>query len=406
MTRPRILIVDDEPFNVDYLEQELEGLDYETICALDGRQALDQVQSEQPDLILLDIMMPVMDGFEVLARLQADPLTREVPVIVISANSDLPSMVKGIQLGAEDYLPKPFEPTLLRARIASSLEKKHLRDLQQMYLKSLQRELEIGRQIQKGFLPSELPGAEGWEIASSFRAAREVAGDFYDAFELEPERKICLVIADVCDKGVGAALFMTLFRSLLRFTMGASDFLGDPSTVSRLTYAASLTNNYIANTHGNTGAFATVFLGLLDPITGLFSYINAGHECPVLLNDGGEYTLLKRTGPALGAIPDAEFAVREVQLLEGELVFAFTDGAPDALNAAGHEFGREQLVSLLHADVSAETLLAEISVHLKDHIGNADPFDDITLLAARRIPARERTLPAAGSSRLASDMVT
>ena len=386
MTRPKILIVDDEPFNVDYLEQELEELEYETSCALNGREALDKVRLEPPDLILLDIMMPVMDGFEVLARLQADPVTRDVPVIVISANSDLPSMVKGIQLGAEDYLPKPFEPTLLRARIASSLEKKHLRDLQQMYMKSLQRELEIGRQIQKGFLPSELPAADGWEIASSFRAAREVAGDFYDAFELESERKICLVIADVCDKGVGAALFMTLFRSLLRFTMSVSDFLGEPSTASRLNYAASLTNNYIANTHGDTGAFATVFLGLLDPFTGRLSYINAGHECPLLLSARGACTLLKRTGPALGAIPDVEFVVREVQLREGELLFAFTDGAPDALNPAGHEFSREYLVSLLHTGASAETLLGEIDAQLNEHIGDADPFDDITLLAARRVP--------------------
>ena len=100
-------------------------------------------------------------------------------------------MVKGIQLGAEDYLPKPFEPTLLHARIASSLEKKHLRDLQQLYLKSLERELEIGREIQMGFLPSELPKVDGWEIAAYFKAAREVAGDFYDAFLL-PDGNLAL----------------------------------------------------------------------------------------------------------------------------------------------------------------------------------------------------------------------
>ena len=128
MTNPKILIVDDEPFNVDYLEQELEEADYKIISAVNGQEALDKVQSESPDLILLDIMMPVMDGFEVLSRLKANLSTRDIPVIVISANSDLRSMVRGIQLGAEDYLPKPFEPVLLHARISSSLEKKHLRD--------------------------------------------------------------------------------------------------------------------------------------------------------------------------------------------------------------------------------------------------------------------------------------
>ncbi|HEX9090308.1 MAG TPA: response regulator, partial [Anaerolineales bacterium] len=112
MDRPKILIVDDEPFNVDYIEQELEDADYETLTASDGQEALDQVGRGKPDLVLLDIMMPVMDGFEVLSRLKANEETREIPVIVISASNDLKSVVRGIQLGAEDYLPKPFEPTL------------------------------------------------------------------------------------------------------------------------------------------------------------------------------------------------------------------------------------------------------------------------------------------------------
>ena len=126
--KPKLLIVDDEPFNVDYLEQELEELNYDTISARNGQEALDKIQAEAPDLVLLDIMMPVMDGFAVLARMKADPTLRNIPVIVISAMNDLQSVVKGIEQGAEDYLSKPFEPVLLHARISSSLEKKRLRD--------------------------------------------------------------------------------------------------------------------------------------------------------------------------------------------------------------------------------------------------------------------------------------
>ena len=126
--RPKILIVDDEPFNRDYLEQELEDLDYQTFPAGNGQEALDKLQTLSPDLVLLDIMMPVLDGFAVLARMKADPKLRDIPVIIISAMNDLQSVVKGIQQGAEDYLPKPFEPVLLHARISSSLEKKRLRD--------------------------------------------------------------------------------------------------------------------------------------------------------------------------------------------------------------------------------------------------------------------------------------
>ena len=145
---PKILIVDDEPFNVDYLEQELEELNYTIITASNGREALDKVMSELPDLILLDIMMPVMDGFAVLAQLKADPVLRDVAVIVISAMNDLESVIKGIKQGAEDYLPKPFEPTLLHARISASLEKKSLRDQQRKLLHTFATE-EVAEELMK-----------------------------------------------------------------------------------------------------------------------------------------------------------------------------------------------------------------------------------------------------------------
>lgn len=111
--KPKVLIVDDEPFNVDYLEQELEGSNYQLITAYNGREALDKIQSEQPDLILLDLNMPVLDGFAVLAQLKADPLLRDIPVIIVSAATDSRSVVRGIKQGAEDYLTKPIDETLL-----------------------------------------------------------------------------------------------------------------------------------------------------------------------------------------------------------------------------------------------------------------------------------------------------
>jgi len=151
MTQPKILIVDDEPFNVDYLEQELEDLNYDLITANNGREALEKITSEQPDLVLLDIMMPVMDGFAVLSHLKTDPHLRDIPVIVISAANDLESVVKGIKIGAEDYLPKPFEPTLLHARISASLEKKTLRDQQRKLLHTFASEAVAEKLMADGF---------------------------------------------------------------------------------------------------------------------------------------------------------------------------------------------------------------------------------------------------------------
>ena len=388
-SQSKILIVDDEPFNVDYLEQELEDLNYITATAINGQDALEKIVSESPDLVLLDIMMPIMDGFSVLEKVKADPAIRNIPIIVISANNDLQSVVKGIQLGAEDYLPKPFEPTLLKARIQSSLEKKHLRDMQDLYLKSIEREMNIARDIQKEFLPAQLPDVPGWEIASYFEAAKEVAGDFYDAFTL-PDGTLTFLVADVCGKGIGAALFMTLFRSLIHAASISDQFSPGQeqkslSPAERLQHVISLTNNYVAETHEESNMFATVFIGILDPVSGKLSYINGGNEPPLIVGkDGKVHTTLTRTGPAIGAIAQAKFTVKETTLASDDLLVAFTDGIPDTQNIDGEFFGNERLRELLMNHSSPTQLLNEIELDLGQFIGEAEQFDDITLLAIKR----------------------
>ena len=389
--KPRILIVDDEAFNVDYLEQELEDLNYETITAVNGRDALEKVASASPDLVLLDIMMPIMDGYAVLQKVKADPVMRNIPIIVISANNDLQSVVKGIKLGAEDYLPKPFEPTLLQARIQSSLDKKRLHDLQDLYTKSLEREMNIARDIQKEFLPAQLPEVAGWDIAYYFKAAKEVAGDFYDAFFL-PDGTLTFLVADVCGKGIGAALFMTLFRSLIRAASTADQFSPGQDQKNftpeeRLLHVISLTNNYVVETHEEANMFATIFIGILDPKSGKLSYINGGNDPALVVGKGGKaHTKLIHNGPAIGVIPQAKFVVKEITLAKDDLLIAFTDGIPDAQNINMEFFGNERLHALLtHSSTPAE-LLNKIKSELNQFIGEAEQFDDITLLAIKRKP--------------------
>jgi phosphoserine phosphatase RsbU/P len=389
MATSKILIVDDESFNVDYLEQELDELDYDTVSASNGQEALEKVASDLPDLILLDIMMPVMDGFEVLTRLKSEAGTRDIPVIIISADSDLNSVVQGIALGAEDYLPKPFEPALLKARISSSLEKKRLNDLQQLYLKSMERELAIGREIQQEFLPAELPKLNGWEIAAYFKAAREVAGDFYDVFPL-PDRHLLFVIGDVCDKGVGAALFMTLFRSLIR-AAATSDFsfnskeMGALTPSERLNHIISFTNNYIVETHANANMFATIFIGIFNLQSGTLTYMNCGHEPSLCVMEKGSVIPLPRTGPAVGVFPDAKFSAQEIAFEINETVLAYTDGIPDTFNDDKIPFGRERLLKIVESNnTHPELMLQQIGDELHQFSGDASQFDDITLLAIKR----------------------
>lgn len=386
---PRILIVDDEPFNLDYLEQELEDLNYETIVASNGAEALEKIISESPDLVLLDIMMPIMDGFGVLEKVRANAALRNIPIIVISATNDLTSVVKGIQLGAEDYLPKPFEPTLLKARIQSSLGKKRLHDLQDLYLKSLEREMNIARNIQKEFLPAELPKVEGWEIASHFKAAKEVAGDFYDAFLL-PDGTLTFLVADVCGKGLGAALYMTLFRSLIHAACTSDQFSPGQgqknyTPAERLQHAVSLTNNYIIVTHESACMFATLFIGILDPKTGNLTYINCGNDPALIIGkDGRLHTELPPTGAAVGVRLPSKFTVKEIILAEDDLLLAFTDGIPDTQNMNMEFFGNNRLRELLTANSSPVELLNKIETSLTQFIGEAEQFDDITLMAIQR----------------------
>lgn len=278
------------------------------------------------------------------------------------------------------------------------------------YSVALNSELERGRQMQANFLPAQLLRRPGWEITSFFKPARQVAGDFYDVFEL-PGDRIGLVIADVCDKGVGAALFMALFRSLIRIfsgqiTLDGVCFLDDQafsnlfSSTSDETEthscrtepleAVQLTNNYISKNHGETGMFATLFFGVLEPASGVLTYINAGHEPPYIIGSDGVKETVSPSGPAVGVMPHTEFRIQQVHLEAGDTLVGYTDGIPDARSPNDQPFTKERLQSLFEQPVSsASDLLEQIIANLSTHIDNAPQDDDVTLLAVRRTSTAE-----------------
>ncbi len=383
-----ILVVDDHRTTRLKLSLGLRQQGHIVAEAENGRQALDILHTEPFDLVLLDILMPEMDGYQVLEQMKKDSMLCDIPVIVISAQNEIESVVKGIALGADDYLPKSFDPVLLKARIRACLGKKRLRDLQQLYLKSLEREMEIAREIQHGFLPSELPKVAGWEIAVCFKAAREVAGDFYDSFLL-PDGNLVCVIGDVCGKGVGAALFMTLFRSLIRATSTTDVFCrGNATNIftpsERLSHVISFTNNYIANTHA-TSTFAAVFIGIFNLQDGVLTYVNCGNEPPLWLGKKGVVRKLQTTGPVVGIFPNAEFYVKEVSMEKNDLLLLYTDGITDARNSDSESFGGGRLFKLVKDGATTPAVfLKYIEEQLYRFMGTTNQFDDITLLAVWR----------------------
>jgi len=377
----RILVVDDNEMNRDMLARRLLRQGYVVDVAENGRRALERGRAASYDLMLLDVMMPELDGRQVLEEWMRDTELRKTPVVMISASDETETVARCIELGADDYLPKPFNPVVLRARVGASLEKKRLRDRERLYAEGLERELAIGRNIQATFLQERLPEPPGWEIAALFEPARQCAGDFYDAFLL-PDGRIALAIADVCDKGVGAALFMALFRSLLRSTAESAADAGSEEVVRR---AVLRTNDYIARTHGRSNMFATLFFGVAEPETGEVRYVNGGHEAPLVLSaSGGVVGELSPTGPAVGMLADSPYAVAAATIAPGETLFAYTDGVTDAKGASGF-FGRERMLARL-APGPAAGLLDAVGRAVREHVGDAERYDDLTMLAVRRLP--------------------
>jgi serine phosphatase RsbU (regulator of sigma subunit) len=270
-------------------------------------------------------------------------------------------------------------------------------------VKKIEFELEKGREIQREFLPSHIPDLPNWEIATCFYPAGQVSGDFYDVFML-PDGNVGLVIADVCDKGVGSALYMALFRSLIRVFAEQAIYCTGPEltqiasspdnteTISssaddqmaRLGAVAS-TNNYIANLHGRECMYATLFFGVLNPSTGILSYVNGGHEPLYVLNAGNIKDRLKPTGPAVGLMPDIIFQSQEIQLEPGDLLVGYTDGVTEARSPQDEIYTRDRLQSLLTQPLkSASETLERIKTSLFAFIDIAPRSDDVTMLAVQR----------------------
>lgn len=266
-------------------------------------------------------------------------------------------------------------------------------------LREFEQQLEIGRQIQQNFFPEELPQPDGWELVARFHPAREVAGDFYDAF-YTPQGKIGLIIADVCDKGLAAALFMSLVRSLLRAFSQQGAFMRQidegngkkrpfpptPDDEFDLLNTIRLTNAYIGSNHQQAHMFATLFFGVLDPQTGSLAYINAGHNPPIIFNAAGIKTTLRPSGPAVGLLKQANYTVHQTRLAPGDTLLAYTDGITEARDPEQAPFTTERLMRLATAQAhSAVALLEQIDTAVHQHIADSQPFDDIALLAVRHL---------------------
>jgi serine phosphatase RsbU (regulator of sigma subunit) len=424
----RVLIHSEHKEYLGSLVEQLDSLQLKVTVADSSNAVIDELMCSQFDLLILDA-----HRLDILKRLR-DEFECNTPIIALAEADELGFGEECVRLGAKDFLIAPFHPTLVKVRVTGVLEMNGIikEQLERERLLKLEHDVEIARRIQQNFLPRELPRTRNWEIEARFYPARMVAGDWYDAFHMANKRKIGFLVADVCDKGLPAALFMALSRSLIRsFSqqnqslswMDTVQFQSDdwvqsfrsnlkpakeadqalvPRTDDRhnsslsagttsLKSAVKLTNRYILDNHADSNMFFTLFFGVLDPTSGNITYINAGHNAPFVVDSQGKIKArLKPGGPAVGIMPGADFEIRQVDLDPGDIMYVFTDGVPDAANPAGERFSDKRLAELIQQQpgISAKELLDLVDKTVFGHIKDAVQFDDITMMAVRFLPER------------------
>jgi sigma-B regulation protein RsbU (phosphoserine phosphatase) len=384
LSRCRVLLVDDARSSLDVLVEALQGHHLLSV-ALDGESALRSIAHAPPDLVLLDLMMPRLDGYEVCKRLREQPATRDLPVIFLSALGEAKSKARGFEAGGTDYITKPFEAVEVRARVRSLLKGKMYQDSVRANLAS---ELRVAQEIQRGMVPKDFENLRSGlpiDVHALLEPAKEVGGDLYDVFPLGDGR-VCIVLGDVSGKGIPAALFMAVTATLLRSTA---------RHVQRPEEILSHVNEELSRDNP-TSMFVTLFCAVLDTRTGLVSYASGGHTSPVLVRPGHPPQLLadgQGTGTLIGIQPGLVFEPREVHLQSGDSLFLYTDGVTEAFDPDHACFGEERLLlALREVAPTSREMVERVLAAVRKFARGAPQSDDIALLALRFRAAAELRL--------------
>lgn len=376
---PQILVVDDEEINIKILRIQLEAKGYTVLTATSGSAAFEIVETGVPDLILLDIQMPNMDGFEVCKRIRANASTQFIPVVMVTALKDTEDRIQAIQAGADDFISKPFDSHEILARVNSLLRIKQYRDKLEEHNTRLQDELQMARQVQEILIPQNgITDLAGFQIVSHSTPEIEVGGDFFDFWEVEGGR-LGIFISDVMGHGVSAALVTVFMKTVVG---EIRDQIGnDPAQL--LTALNARFNRTISS---QLFMFATAFYAVIDLPNGTVSYANAGHPFPLLIHrhQGICESLGSRNlGKGLGLLPDSVYATDNCSFDGRSRILFYTDGAHEVKNPQGEEFGIDRLQEALVGQINQSgTVLVDRLINTIEQFRNDSPTDDdLTLIA-------------------------
>lgn len=370
-----ILYVEDDPFLSELVTYELSTDGYRIETAADGESGLAAARRGQFDLILLDVQLPGMSGFEISRKLQEDPQGAGVPIIFLTARGTLEDRLTGFEAGGVDYLSKPFAMTELKARIAALMRQR--RTMRRQEAASVSGEMSEAAAIQRHLIERAAPKVTGLEIFSHCRPAKEIGGDFYD-FRLLDGDQLMFMVADVSGKGLPAAMIMTSARTALQ---------GAAQRVYSTEAAMTQVNRDLYNDLTDVGKFITVFLGHYDGINGRLSYTNAGHSLVVYSPADSRCRILEAADPPLGILPRHFFARESVAFGPGDLLVVCSDGIFEAENPAGERVGYDLLQAWIQsaAAESADAIGQAILQQVNDFSGQWHQTDDQTLLVLKGV---------------------
>jgi sigma-B regulation protein RsbU (phosphoserine phosphatase) len=334
MAQESILLVDDNPTNLQMLFQLLEkSVGCKLLVAKNGETALNIAAKAKPDLILLDIMMPGIDGFEVCRQLKADPATHPIPVIFLSALDETADKVRGLKLGAVDYVSKPFQAEEVIARVNTHLTIHRLNREVKEQRDQLEHELRVVSELQRELLPERLPSLRGLTLAVHYDTSRYAGGDYYDVVEL-PDGRCGLLVADSEGHSAPATVMMAMTCALFRSCPNLHD---QPNKV------LDFLNTHLCKV--NKESFVTALYAIYDHNRRTLRVARAGHPVPILFRPAeGTAREVPCDGVfMMGVDPYDRVPVSDIHLQPGDRVLFYTDGVSERFNTDKQPYGEERL---------------------------------------------------------------